>query len=282
MKRAAKGSSGYIRYEKVKRGLIALLMFAIPLVIFFTGLITTGTRKNLLTVVAILGILPAARFAVSWIMIMLQKPAPDEVVDATQKAAPDLVKAYELTVTAYEGRMPLDAVAVRSGSVICLSLNGKKEQFAFMEKHMETILAQNGYRNVKVKIFADEKSFLERVKSMQHAEDTEAGKSSQKTAADGKTSASRNGKKSGGKMAVDGKTSASQERQKSDGKKTADAKTSSDQDEENMNAFAADGVDEADVQAPAVEEMEQSEDSNEPAGLNRDEKILAVIKAISL
>ena len=49
-----------------------------------------------------------------------------------------------------------------------------------------------------------------------------------------------------------------------------------------MNAFAADGVDEADVQAPAVEEMEQSEDSNEPAGLNRDEKILAVIKAISL
>ncbi len=171
MKRVPKGSSGYIRYEKVKRALIALLMFAIPLTIFFTGWITTGTRKNLLTVVAILGVIPAARFAVSWIMIMLQKEAPSYVVEHTGKAAGDLVHAYELTVTAYEGRMPLDAVVVRSGSVVCLSLNGKKEQFGFMEKHMESILAKNGYKKVKVKIFADEKNYLDRVQSMKKADE---------------------------------------------------------------------------------------------------------------
>lgn len=171
MKRVPKGSSGYVRYEKVKRALIALLMFAIPLTIFFTGWITTGTRKNLLTIVAILGIIPAARFAVSWIMIMLQKDVPSDVVKHTEEAAGDLVHGYELTVTAYEGRMPLDAVVVRSGSAACLSLNGKKEQFGFMEKHIESILHKNGYKKVKVKIFGEEKSFLERIWSMKKADE---------------------------------------------------------------------------------------------------------------
>ena len=52
MKKAEKGNYGYIKYEKAKRTLITAVMFAIPLIIFFTGLGQTGTRKNLFTLVA--------------------------------------------------------------------------------------------------------------------------------------------------------------------------------------------------------------------------------------
>lgn len=166
MKRTPKGSRGYVRYEKVKRALIALLMFAIPLIIFFTGLIMSGTRKNLLTVVAILGVIPAARFAVSWIMIMLAPETPAGVEEQTETLAGDCVRAYELTVTAYEGRMPLDALVIRSGSVACLSLQGKKDLIPLMEKHIETILKKNGIASVKVKIFPETKAFYERIGSM--------------------------------------------------------------------------------------------------------------------
>ena len=170
--KTAKGKPGYYRYEKVKRCLVTLLMFAIPIGIFITGVIMTGTRKNLLTVVAILGVIPAARFAVSWIMVMMQKDVPEEVVAQTDAAAPDLVRAYELTVTAYEGQMPLDALVVCGNELVCFASNGKKDKIPMMQKHMAKILASNGYSGVNVKIFGEEKPFLDRVKAVAARPDT--------------------------------------------------------------------------------------------------------------
>ena len=48
-----KGEFGYIKSQKIKRGLITLVMFAIPIIIFLTGLFITKTRLNMFTFVAI-------------------------------------------------------------------------------------------------------------------------------------------------------------------------------------------------------------------------------------
>ena len=48
MKKTAKGDAGYVSYEKKKRALITLVMFAIPLTIYFSGWAYAGTRKNVL------------------------------------------------------------------------------------------------------------------------------------------------------------------------------------------------------------------------------------------
>ncbi|MCI5994851.1 MAG: hypothetical protein MRZ45_02695 [Blautia sp.] len=56
--KAEKGDFGYIKAQKKKRTLITLGLFAIPLVIFLTGLHETGTRLNMFTFVAIMGCLP--------------------------------------------------------------------------------------------------------------------------------------------------------------------------------------------------------------------------------
>ena len=161
-----KGQPGYIAYEKKKRTILTLIMFAIPLIIFFTGLIQTGTRKNLFTLVAILGILPAAKVGVNWIMILLQRNADPEMVKKTQERAGTLTQAYELTVTAYEGRMPLDCLVICGNTVACYSANGDRSKFGFMEQHMAKILSGNDYYGVKVKIFNQERPFLERVESL--------------------------------------------------------------------------------------------------------------------
>lgn len=44
-----KGEFGYIKSQKIKRGLITLVMFAIPIIIFLTGLFITKTRLNMFT-----------------------------------------------------------------------------------------------------------------------------------------------------------------------------------------------------------------------------------------
>lgn len=163
MKKVRKGKYGYIRYEKKKRALFTLGLFALPLTVFFIGLYMTGTRNNILSVLAILGVIPAAKFAVDWIMVMMQKSADPEIVDITEKTAGNLTRAYELVVTAYEGRMPLDAVVVCGNQVVCCSPRGDQKKFAFMEKHMADILKNNGYHSVKVKIFPDLRHYQERI-----------------------------------------------------------------------------------------------------------------------
>ncbi len=166
MKRTPKGKAGYVRYEKIKRLLIMLLMFAIPIGIYISAYMITGTNRNIMTIVAIVGIVPAARFAVSWIMIMLCKDAAPGAVEATERIAGNLVHGYELTVTAYEGRMPLDAVVVCGNEIACLSTRGDKGQFAFMEKHISKILNSNNYFNSNVRIFSDLRHYEDRIRQL--------------------------------------------------------------------------------------------------------------------
>lgn len=166
MKKTSKGKAGYYAYEKKKRFLIMALMFAIPITIYVTGLIMHHTRNNILTVVAVLGVIPTARFAVSWIMVFLEKSVPEDIVQITEKNAPDLIRGYELCVTAYEGRMPLDAVVVCGNSVACYSSRGNKEKFSFMEQHMAKILSSNDIYGVKVKIFSEKKAYADRIRSL--------------------------------------------------------------------------------------------------------------------
>ncbi|MDD2957904.1 MAG: hypothetical protein PHE06_02400 [Lachnospiraceae bacterium] len=162
MKKITKGNYGYIKYEKKKRGIITFVMFAIPMIIFITGLLQTGTRKNLFTLVAVLGMLPAAKVAVNLIMILMQKSAMQETFDQTEARAKNLVRAYELTVTAYEGSMSMEAMVICGNQVAAYS-SAEKGKFDFMEKHMAKILSSNGYYSVKVKIFRELKPFLERI-----------------------------------------------------------------------------------------------------------------------
>ena len=71
MKKAEKGSCGYIQYQKKKRLVVTFILFLIPLAIYATGYIQTKTRLNLFTVVAILGCLPACKSLVGLIMIFI-------------------------------------------------------------------------------------------------------------------------------------------------------------------------------------------------------------------
>lgn len=65
--RTEKGQPGYVKARKQKYLLGAVVEFAIVIAIFVTGYIQTGSRLNLLTVVAVVGCLPAAKMLVEFI-----------------------------------------------------------------------------------------------------------------------------------------------------------------------------------------------------------------------
>ena len=170
MKNTRKGAAGYVRSQRLKRAIIMVIMFAIPIGMYYIARTITGTNRNILTIVAVVGLIPAARFAVSFIMIMLAKEADPQAVALTEKIAGDLMRGYELTVTAYEGRMSMDAIVVCGNEVVCLALHekeeGLRERVSQMQTHITKILNSNGYFNSNVKIFTDPRHYEERIRQL--------------------------------------------------------------------------------------------------------------------
>lgn len=159
-----KGDFGYISAQKKKRTLITAVLFLIPLVIFFTGLHETGTRLNMFTFVAIMGCLPASRAAVGMVMMLMQKSMSPELHRQVEERAGNLVRAYELTISAYEKNTSIDSLIVCGYHVTAYTSNPKADT-AFAENHIKEILKGNGFR-ADVKIFKDLKPYLERVSAL--------------------------------------------------------------------------------------------------------------------
>ena len=113
-----KGMPGYIRDQKKKRILITILLFGISIAVFLTGYLTTHTRNNLLTIVAILGCLPAARSAVGMIMLLPYRSFEEEKVREVEAAAAGILSAYDMVLTSSEKVMPVDVLLI-SRHLIC-------------------------------------------------------------------------------------------------------------------------------------------------------------------
>lgn len=161
MKKVKKGDYGYISYQKIRRVLMTLGLFAIPIIIFITGYVQTGTRKNLFTFVAIMGCLPASKCAVGMIMMLMQKPMKAELYETLKEHVRDMTVIYEATVSAYEKNTPLPCIVVSGLNVVCYSEDAKIDT-AFIEQHMRKILQGNGYK-ANVKVFTDLKAYLRRL-----------------------------------------------------------------------------------------------------------------------
>ncbi len=55
MKKAVKGTYGYLKSKRNRVLIRTIAFFAISIAIFIAGYVTTGSRKNLLTIIAVLG-----------------------------------------------------------------------------------------------------------------------------------------------------------------------------------------------------------------------------------
>lgn len=165
MKNIKKGTYGYIKNQKLKKILIAFVLFLIPMIIYVSGYIYHGTKENILTVVAIVGCLPACKAMVSVIMIWMQKSMDAGLYEQAKAAAGDLTAGYELVFTSYEHTTPVNALIVCGNEIICYTPDAKCDT-AFLEKHITKIMAANGYHEIHAKVMKEFKQYLQRVETI--------------------------------------------------------------------------------------------------------------------
>lgn len=166
-----KGKRNYLKTQKKYEVLRTILYFGISLSLFIAGYIATKERINLLTVVAILGCLPASKSAVGMIMFLRFKGCSNENADVIENYSEGLSGLFDMVFTSYDKNFEIAHITVKGNTVCGFTEAAKLDEKAFY-KHLEVILKADNYKEVSVKVFSDIKKYTERLEQLKEL-DTE-------------------------------------------------------------------------------------------------------------
>lgn len=164
-----KGTYGYMEKQRRWEIIKTILMFGISISLYAAGYIATKSNKNLLTLAAVLGCLPASKSAVNMIMFFKARGCSAELRKAIGDRAEGLSERYDLYLTSYAKNYQISHVVMKGKSMA-----GITEQESFEEsacyQHLKTMFGQNGFHDITVKIFREREKYFERLRSLQESE----------------------------------------------------------------------------------------------------------------
>lgn len=167
-----KGEPEYLNQQKKVVLIRTIVYFALSFAVFLIGYWSTKTKANLMSVVAVVGLLPACKSTVSLIMFLRTPKYSQTVLQDIQNAVGEVPALYHMYLTSYKENFPLNCIAVRGNNVM-----GYTEfdscNAAACEEHIQLLATQNGLKNLNIKIFkgAELKKYEERLQQLQNAEE---------------------------------------------------------------------------------------------------------------
>lgn len=151
MKKAIKGTYGYLKVKRVQVILRTVIFFLIPLALFAAGVITTHTRRNLLTVVAVLGCLPACKSLVNMIMYFRASGCSQAAMEKISQAEGHLIGMYDMYFTSYQKNFAISHMIVEN-QVILGFTEDKQCDIPACVTHIKTMMKQAGFREMTVSV----------------------------------------------------------------------------------------------------------------------------------
>ena len=176
MKRVKKGQLGYIKYRRNFHLIFSTILFAMAVALYIAGIKATGDNKNLLTVVAILGVLPASQSLVTTILGFRAKSCSKELYEKIEKKVEeDMVSVYDLYFTTYDKNYPVSHIVMKN-NCLCGIMNQTKHSVQEFEKYLEETFTKNGIKGVSVKIFEQNmtEKYLNRLDELKKLEGTKS------------------------------------------------------------------------------------------------------------
>lgn len=160
-----KGTQNYLQTQKKYEILRTVLYFGISLSLFVAGYVATKDRMNLLTVIAVLGCLPASKSAVSMIMYLRYKSCSAGNADSITEHMEGLNGLFDMVFTSYDKNYQLSHITVKGNTICGFTEDEKFEEQAFY-KHIGDILKVDNYRDTSIKVFSDLKKYTERLEQL--------------------------------------------------------------------------------------------------------------------
>lgn len=172
-----KGSQNYLNTQKKYEIIRTLIYFGMSLSLFAAGFITTGERTNLLTIVAILGCLPASKSLVGAIMFCRHHSLPNEAVTKLAPVTRNLTCLYDMIFTTHDNTYPVLHMTICGNTIAgympLTKHTAKKLSDKGCAEHLIACLKVDNFTNVTVKIFCDIDKYTERLKQITQLTDNE-------------------------------------------------------------------------------------------------------------
>lgn len=160
-----KGEYGYPAYERKRVILRTVIYFGISLAVFILGYVSTKTKENLLTIVAVLGLLPSSKSLVSVVMYLRIPKFSREIYEELSNCMGNVKAIYSMYLTSYKLNFPISCFAARGGNLIGYTEFDACDTDA-CEKHIKELLTQNAIKGITVKIFKEQRKFTDRVSQL--------------------------------------------------------------------------------------------------------------------
>lgn len=166
MQKIAKGNYGYLKSQRKIETVKSVALFALSAMIFVLGYLTTHTKANLLTIVAVVSVLPAAKQLTTTVLFYKYRSGSREMYEKIKKNATEVTSVYDVVITAYDKIGELLHVAILGKTIIGYSEKEPIDE-RYFANYIKEVLEKNGYKGISVKIFRNGESYLERLQEMQ-------------------------------------------------------------------------------------------------------------------
>lgn len=164
MNKKNKGEFGYLNYKKKLNFIIAAISLIIIIAVFITGLIIFKSRNNYMTLVATVLVLPWAKLAIAYFVLIPHKACPQNIYDRLEKSKDNISVIYDVVVSNAKKPICVSAMAITDNAVVALSLDKAPDKELF-EKSLKEFL-KNDKLNATVTLYTDADSFLKRVSNL--------------------------------------------------------------------------------------------------------------------
>ena len=143
----------------------AAALLAADLVMFFTAKQHFGTNRNIFSVFAALICLPIAKWTVSAVMFWRARGCSESAAGLIKEHIGSLCGLYDLYMTSYQENFQVSHITAAARSV-CGLCEAEGTDVRAAEKHIRTMLENNGFRGYSVKLFTDPAKYAERLDSL--------------------------------------------------------------------------------------------------------------------
>ena len=168
-----KGTKHYLNSQKKYEWIRTAIYFAVSFSLFAAGIFATGTRNNLLTVVAVLGCLPACKSLVEAITYSRYHSLTDKDAEIIEANSEGLYCLYDLVFTSREKTYPVYHMAVCGNTLVGFMPNEKLSE-ADCAKHLDGCLKIDNFKDVSIKLFQDVHKYAGRLNQLRELSRDEA------------------------------------------------------------------------------------------------------------
>lgn len=169
--KAVKGQPLYLVKKRKQEIIKTFILFALPLSLYIAGYISTGSNKNYLTIIAVLGCLPACKNTVSLIMYLRFKGCDDtKMIELSNSEIPQENVMFDMVFTSYDKNYNISHLIIKNGN-LCGFTEDLKMETSKCEEHIQTMLHKSGIKSYNIKIFNDYEKYKNRLKQLVDLED---------------------------------------------------------------------------------------------------------------